>query len=204
MALGSKDWDADSPKLSRNLRKVQLRARDSARSREAPTLDLVRQWHRGMMEGLAVPDPAWIGTFRGEKGAEGWEVKVGSLLGSLSTEVASELASFISLFEEAINLLDEAVEGGEVESENDLKLVIRTAAWAHAEWIRIHPFVNGNGRTARLWANWLFMRFGLPPLIRLRPRPGGDAYTRASAEAMGGDWRPTVAVFEGLLRELLL
>ena len=29
-----------------------------------------------------------------------------------------------------------------------------------ADWIRIHPFANGNGRTARMWANAIFMRYG--------------------------------------------
>ena len=27
--------------------------------------------------------------------------------------------------------------------------VVKLAAWAHGEWIWIHPFINGNGRPAR-------------------------------------------------------
>lgn len=49
--------------------------------------------------------------------------------------------------------------------------IVAVYAWAHAEWVRIHPFANGNGRTARLWANSLAMRYGLPPFAGLRPRP---------------------------------
>ncbi|MFP5232432.1 MAG: Fic family protein [Acidobacteriota bacterium] len=61
----------------------------------------------------------------------------------------------------------------------------------HAEWIRIHPFANGNGRTARLWANLVAMRYGLPPSIRLRPRPN-LGYREAPARAMHGDcWMPS-------------
>ena len=70
------------------------------------------------------------------------------------------------------------------------------------EWVRIHPFANGNGRTARLWANYVLMRYGLPPVVRLRPRPDGG-YGAAGAAAMAGDWEPTAAVFRKLLLDEL-
>jgi hypothetical protein len=80
--------------------------------------------------------------------------------------------------------------------------VIDLSAWAHAEWVRMHPFANGNGRTARIWANAILMRYGLPPAVRLRPRPGGG-YGLAGAAAMDGEWRPTAAVFRTMLEEVL-
>jgi hypothetical protein len=64
--------------------------------------------------------------------------------------------------------------------------------------VRIHPFANGNGRTARLWANFLATRYGLPPFVRLRPRPD-DGYADAGINAMKGDWKPTAIVFRRLL-----
>ena len=67
---------------------------------------------------------------------------------------------------------------------------------------RIRPFANGNGRTARIWANALLMRYGLPPAIRLRPRPDGG-YGDAGAAAMNGDWRATITVFRRMLAESL-
>lgn len=39
------------------------------------------------------------------------------------------------------------------------------AAKAHLELARIHPFVDGNGRTARLLTNLLLMRYGYPPAL---------------------------------------
>ena len=78
--------------------------------------------------------------------------------------------------------------------------VIDVAAWAHSEWVRIHPFPNGNGRTARAWVNWIFTRYGVPPVVPLRPRPG-DGYANACARAMNGDWQPTVEVFTAMLHE---
>jgi Fic/DOC family protein len=86
--------------------------------------------------------------------------------------------------------------------DDGMSAVIELAAWAHAEWIRIHPFANGNGRTARVWANLLLMRYGLPPAVTLRPRPGGG-YGAAGAVAMQGDWQPTRRVFRGMVRSVV-
>ena len=36
--------------------------------------------------------------------------------------------------------------------------------YAHYEFIRIHPFNNGNGRTGRMLMNWIAMKFGYKPL----------------------------------------
>jgi len=85
---------------------------------------------------------------------------------------------------------------------DQLAAIIDLCAWAHAEWIRIHPFANGNGRTARRWANSLAMRYGLPPFVRLRPRPD-PGYGAAGVKAMQGNWEPTVTVFRRLLDRLL-
>ena len=72
--------------------------------------------------------------------------------------------------------------------------VIDLAAWAHSEWVRIHPFVNGNGRTARYLANFVFTRYGIGPVVCVRPRPGGD-YEAAAADSMNGSRAATVNVF---------
>lgn len=51
-----------------------------------------------------------------------------------------------------------------INKESSVGLVIETAAWAHIELIRMHPFKDGNGRTARLLADYIFKRAGLPYL----------------------------------------
>ncbi|MFH1637066.1 MAG: Fic family protein [Candidatus Woesearchaeota archaeon] len=48
---------------------------------------------------------------------------------------------------------------------------VELAAYAHHELARIHPFVDGNGRTARLLCNLILMNNGFPPItIRARDR----------------------------------
>jgi Fic family protein len=41
---------------------------------------------------------------------------------------------------------------------------IELAAWTHAEFVKIHPFVDGNGRTARLIMNYQLMANGFLPI----------------------------------------
>lgn len=41
---------------------------------------------------------------------------------------------------------------------------IELAAWTHAEFVRIHPFTDGNGRTSRLLMNYQLMNKGFLPV----------------------------------------
>ena len=41
---------------------------------------------------------------------------------------------------------------------------IEYAAWTHAEFVRIHPFIDGNGRTSRLIMNYQLMEAGYLPV----------------------------------------
>ncbi|HEX3869401.1 MAG TPA: Fic family protein [Pirellulales bacterium] len=85
---------------------------------------------------------------------------------------------------------------------DQLAAILEVCAWAHAEWIRIHPFANGNGRTARFWINSIAMRYNLPPFLRLRPRPD-LGYAAAGAAAMLGNWQPTINVLRRCLEDFL-
>jgi Fic family protein len=69
-----------------------------------------------------------------------------------------------------------------------------TAFTAHRRLVDIHPFNDGNGRTARLLMNLILIRAGYPP-VAVRPEDRLD-YIRGLQEAQAG--RGT-ATFEGLL-----
>jgi len=149
------------------------------------------------MQGLKA-EPRYVGAFRGEPGLERTGVRIGRYYGVSAKNVAGELAKFEPTLQRAVARLDAVLALGKKLNRDEAAAVIDLCAWAHAEWIRIHPFANGNGRTARLWANFLAMRYGLPPFVRLLPRPD-DGYEDAGAGAMQGDWKPTALVFRRLL-----
>ena len=195
------NWDEDSPRLRRNLTQVLRDIRDSALRREVPTLAAARKWQRDTMAGLDAPKPESVGRFRGEPGIEHVRVRVGGSEGAPPADVDKQLEEFEGRLQRTVAALDKRYPVGQELDADGVAAVIDLCAWAHSGWVRIHPFVNGNGRTARLWANALFMRYGLPPVVRLRPRPDGG-YGAAGARAMAGDWKPTAAVFRKMLLDL--
>jgi Fic family protein len=196
------NWDEDSPQLRENLAKILAEIVRDAELRERPSREMARQWQALFMEGLDVPDARFAGAYRGEPGLEHTGVRVGANYGVAPSEVSETLRQFEAKLQTLVAELDALLPVGQDPTADQLAAIVDLCAWAHAEWIRIHPFANGNGRTARLWANWLSVRYGLPPFIRLRPRPDG-AYGDAGAKAMRGDWKPTAVVFHKLLDDFL-
>ncbi len=196
------DWDADNAQLEQNLLRVLETVRDKAHRRAVLSLEMAGQWHAETFCDLAVPDPRYVGRFRGEPGLEKVQVQVGGRFGVAAREVASALAVFERTIQPVIARLDVLIPGGSDPNADQLAAILEVCAWVHAEWIRIHPFANGNGRTARLWVNSIAMRYNLPPFLQARPRPDAG-YGNAGAEAMRGNWQPTIAVFRQLLDDLL-
>lgn len=176
--------------------------RDAARQRQALTLDTIRKWHRATLRGLTAPRRKYVGHFRGEPGLEGVEVGIGKQPGSPSDQVASDLDDFMSRLSRALTRLDAAIAPGADLTADQLEAVLEVCAWAHSEWVHIHPLANGNGRTARLLANAIAMRYGLPPFVRLRPRPN-HGYGRATEASMRGDHRPLTTAFHRMLNATL-
>jgi hypothetical protein len=196
------DWDKDSPQLRANLTKILTEIAAAADRRAKPTVETARRWQALALRNLQVREPRYVGAFRGEAGLENVAVRVGANYGVDPANVAEALNQFEKKLQTLVAELDGALPRGHEPDSDQLAAIIDLCAWAHSEWVRIHPFANGNGRTARLWANFLAMRYGLPPFIRLRPRPNAS-YGQAGAKAMQGEWKPTAAVFRRLLEDFL-
>jgi hypothetical protein len=118
--------------------------------------------------------------------------------------VPSKLVAFESSVRRVVSQLDAVIPAGRVPaSVPELRSVVELAATVHGEWVHIHPFANGNGRTARLWANWVLVRYGLPPIVRIKPRPAGDAYAIAAGESVKGNHQAMVGVIHRLVQNRL-
>ena len=75
-----------------------------------------------------------------------------------------------------------------VSEEPEILHPIEFAALAHYKLVYIHPFTDGNGRTARLLMNTILMRAGFPPvIIRFQDR---HEYYETLNQANQGDVRP--------------
>ena len=66
------------------------------------------------------------------------------------------------------------------------------AAAAHSWFVQIHPFVDGNGRTARILMNLILMRYGYP--ISIITREDRQRYYDALSETEGGDLTPLIGL----------
>ncbi len=75
---------------------------------------------------------------------------------------------------------------------------VELASWLHNRLVQIHPFTDGNGRTARLLMNWILMRNRFPPAI-IEARNKEEYYLAIEATDKG-DQKPFASF---LARQLL-
>jgi fido (protein-threonine AMPylation protein) len=205
-------WNDDPPasesRILANARSLLRAIGQEADRRLPPAVASAQDWHRRLYDGIDLPVPYYAGEIRDSDDRYpelyGYEVAVGPFRGVASQLVPQELESFESNARDAIARLDSALPAGEAAASSaDLYGVLTLCALLHGEWIRIHPFANGNGRTARIWANWAALRYGLPPFVSIKPRPHGNPYALAAVAGMQGQHEVAVAAFDQMLRASL-
>lgn len=79
---------------------------------------------------------------------------------------------------------------------------IELAAWTHAEFVSIHPFVDGNGRTARLIMNYQLMKKGFLP-ISIKKESRLEYFNTLEEYAVKGNLEPFVEMLSILEEEQL-
>ena len=79
--------------------------------------------------------------------------------------------------------------------------VVGTAAWIHHQITFIHPFRDGNGRTARLAANLILERYGLVGISIKIEKENKNRYRRALVQIdQNQDYEPLSAlIYDGVL-----
>lgn len=74
---------------------------------------------------------------------------------------------------------------------------IELAAWTHAEFVKIHPFLDGNGRTSRLIMNYQLMKNDFLP-ISIKVEERLEYYNMLDEYATTGNLQPFVKFIEKL------
>ena len=202
---------ADSrPLIEANTVRVVRAIAAQADVRLPPTVAMAQQWHRELYEGIPRPFDYYAGEVRDSDARFpdliDYEVSVGFAAGVPAKQVPAELGRFERAAQLGAQRLDASIAAGTTAQQLDttqLHGVLLYCANLHGLWVRIHPFANGNGRTARLWVIWASLRYGLPPFIRIKPRPDGSPYAAAAAAAMYGDYDVMVPVLDQMLRSYL-
>ncbi len=190
-------WDNDNPtdaqQLARNVRSVLHQIVAEAADRRSPSIAMAQQWHRDLYRNIELPVDYYAGEMRDSDPnfpeLFGYEVAVGEHLGVISAEVPAALATFETAVTDAVAVVDDHLLDREATADG-AELYVTLVAVSHGEWIRIHPFANGNGRTARIWTHWVAARYDLPPLMRVKPRPDDRMFGIAAKASMTGNHTP--------------
>lgn len=224
--MPGRPWNEDS---RADLARIKVNAAALIRSIAAdahdwatvPDADRARDWHARLYAGCRVPVAGYVGHFRGDPAVTelvGYEIGIGrrrrdglpDKLGVYSKDLVEQIPRLITQIQAGIAQLDSALEAGVRPVTNEaVEAVVLLTARVHGEWIRLHPFSNGNGRTARVWANFIALRYSLPAFVAVKPRPEGTAYARAGQSSMGrppdftGEHRAITAVFARMLAQAL-
>lgn len=218
-------WDGDDPadgaRVAANARSLVESFRRTAPDRAVPTLDGVLDWHRMLYAGCSTPCADYLGHLRGDPVVPelaDYDVGVGRLqpdglpdkMGVWSGSVLAEVEGLLRGIRAALDQLDALVPVGSAPVDpSHLHSVLSLCAVIHGEWVRIHPFANGNGRMARLWVAFISLRYGLPVFLVVKPRPQDSGYALAAAASMGrppdfrGDHRPARNLFASMLEAVL-
>jgi len=215
------DDPADGAAIVANVGALTNAFKNLAPLRAIPTLNDVLAWHSALYTGCSVPCDHYLGHLRGDQSISelvGYDVGIGptqpdgypSKVGVSSQNVFTEVEALLRGIEAALVQLDAIVPVGSAPSDPaQLQAVVSLCAVVHGEWVRIHPFANGNGRTARLWAAFIALRYGLPVFVTVNPRPNDAAYGLAGAASMGrppdfqGDHQPAIGLFANMLAAAL-
>ena len=108
--------------------------------------------------------------------------------GGMTPPPFTEIPMLMRSFVDEANVVCEQISSGLILAEEvPLKL-----AKLHCLFERIHPFLDGNGRTGRLVLNLLLVRLGFPPAIILKQRRA--AYLKALDKADHGDLLPLAEI----------
>lgn len=98
-----------------------------------------------------------------------------------------KIPAAMKVFADQLKIRIEKMRNGEAD-------VVETAAWAHQEIGRIHPFLDGNGRMARAWMSTILQLGGIRGVIF----PDDAEYTQAIIAEQRG-----VGSFADYLREMI-
>lgn len=79
---------------------------------------------------------------------------------------------------------------------------IEKASLVHSIFVKIHPFIDGNGRTARLLLNLELMKSGFPPII-IKKEKRSEYYDALDKSHTAGDYSDFVQIVADEVNEIM-
>eukprot|EP00913_Durusdinium_trenchii_P019516 g18346.t1 len=161
------DWDEDIPperidEFATELRAV-IHVVQEVACKELLSVAEIRRWHRSLFKQF-VPLEYYAGEFRQQHATRiclAVDVSVGGVAGYRYHDVSAAMNSAIEDCRKQIARID--VQWSRLDRRRQALAVATATAGVIGQFIRIHPFINGNGRLSRLIWRWALLRFGVPP-----------------------------------------
>lgn len=124
-----------------------------------------------------------------------WAGKWRNINVSVGQLTPPEPSQIINLLYQFIDNLNYKISVSKTQNE-----IIDTLIYAHYEFVKIHPFNNGNGRTGRLLMNLVSMKFGYKPLeLYKREGESRKTYIQSMQQADKGNFE----LLDSLIRQEL-
>lgn len=147
----------------------------------------VKTYHKKVFEKV-VPLSYYAGNYRSRDLARpclAQDVQVDGVRGEAFLSVPDSMRDFSSDLHSLVVRTDEYLQQP-VSATERAQAIAQLAAVAMGRFIRIHPFLNGNGRMVRMLVNYIFKRYGYAmPFKQAQIRPPENEYAQASAKSMG-------------------
>lgn len=155
-----------------------------------------KPFHRRIFENLTPPEQPYLaGNFRGErfKCLRYLTVRVDSdkRVGAPPERVAAEMANFNSnLLSEGLKALDAAfaIPDAQLSPAEKLNYAVKFSCRLLVQFLRIHPYANGNGHIGRLVVWFILARFGYWPMHW--PLDAHPPYDQLLSQYRDGDEQP--------------
>ncbi|WP_127497120.1 Fic family protein [Actinoplanes solisilvae] len=203
------DWHEhpdDIPTIANNVALLDAKISGAKGAREPFSLELVRSWHAEIHRDCRhVPSPAYVGNFRGSEHPHlaTCNVVFGPFLGTPPDRVGEALRGFSLSLTQRLARLDASMPTSADATPSRLNPALECTAQHYALWLRIHPFVDGNGRTARVLANWILTRYWQPLIFPGRPPVDRANLIAASAAAVDPSTDDSSALTRFMRRRLV-
>ncbi len=182
--------DADRDALTANLLAITAAVRDEKLSARPLVPELLLALHLAIFEGVR--------SHAGRMRSSGFGSEF-LLFGRCRSFRRDEVGDAIGKLLRQLRTLIAEIEA-QSDADFSVRDALRVALWAHSEVVRIHPFEDGNGRTARLFLSVLLVRLGLRPIAIEAPK---KEYTDALDLAFDGNLEVLVDLYLRLADEQL-
>lgn len=180
-------WNYDSVKRSRRERTLRMRCERILKEMRRPTFALVdlacdtRPIHRKMFRRMTpLCFPSFAGNYRGDARYPclvNYRVAIHGdpRVGTVPSGVATELDALVDSVRNFIRIVDQS---GHLQPVERFGTVVQALCFVLVEFLRVHPYADGNGHMGRfiVWA--LLLRFGyVPRKWPLEERPPDPPYS---------------------------